>query len=422
MKTTYSRTAFIATLTALSRVLLVLALFVAADPALGQETTNVTAGKYSYRPVVKNGRILWFESLPENKTIDRVSLSLYDDGKSKLISNDVSVLFPGWPDLDDQGNVAYMKNMGTRHDVFMFDGYTFEHTQITNNPAIKNSSIDMGLGSAKVYTGYVRIHGGDIVFKNRLGEIFLYQHGLKSIRQITTTAAQTANLGDDDSEKSSTGVAVPGGAHVKYFEFDGKHIVWMHEDRGSGNNSKVSIYMATAAEKFAPKLITSFDAWVPNANALLIGKLWNPFFSACNGKIVWQYYLPSKPLAVPAGRIIPGLNKDYGADLDDVHVGYYDGTVRKISSGTAVAFQSVRILNGKVAWSQTRKEGEGKNEKKFNEVILYGTGAAPIVASYPEPPKQGKLKEKYWDRILDVEIVGEQAFWVMDQTECFQHF
>ncbi|MFZ1700134.1 MAG: alpha/beta hydrolase [Pyrinomonadaceae bacterium] len=404
----------------------VISLLLAFQRADAQQVTSVTKGKYTYRPIVKNNRILWFESKEVKATADRVSLYVFEDGNQKLITDDASVLFPGWPDMDDEGNVAFVRNVGTGHEIFLYDNDARKEIRITNTGR-PETKVDMGLGTAKVYTGYVRIHDGSIVFKNRIGHIFLYDRVSKKIKQITTNPARTANLGDDDAEKGATGVAVSGSAHVKYYEFDGKHIVWMHEDRGVDNNSTISIFMATAnknpIENFNPKKITSFKAWVPNDKALLPGKLWNPFFTACDGKIIWQYYLPSKPLSLPPGVKLPNLLKDYGADMDDVRVGYYDGNVAKeISSGTAVAFQSVRLLNDTALWTQTRKEGEGKDVEEFKEVIVYVNGGNKVIVSYPEPDPRGKLGATFWDSVLDAEIVGRQVFWVASQVECFQQF
>ena len=166
------------------KLCLLLFLLIGASPVEAQPPRDITDGQITYRPVVKNNRILWFTGRAGNRTPDRVSLYVYEDGNNKLITNDASVLFPGWPDMDDEGNIAFVKNMGRSHEVFLYNATTFQQTQITNNPAIKNSAIDMGLGNAKVYTGYVRIHDGNIVFKNRLGHIYLYQRKTRTIRKI----------------------------------------------------------------------------------------------------------------------------------------------------------------------------------------------------------------------------------------------
>ncbi len=387
-----------------------------------QDLINVSQNKFTYRPVVKNNRVLWFETNNAKLGIGKVSLYLFENGKNKLITEEASALFPGWPDLDNAGNIAFMKNMGRSHEVFLYDGA--KEIQITNNPTIYKLPIEMGLATDKVHCGYPRIHNSDIVFKNKWGHIYLYRHKTKTIKKITTDASQIANLGDDDSTKASTGIAAPGNAHVKYFEFDGNHIVWMHENRGSGNKSTVSIYMAKATDGFIPKLISSFDAWVPNNGAVLPGKLWNPFFKACNGNIIWQYYLPSQGPNVPPAANLPKVMKDYGANLDDVHIGFYDstGAAHEISKGTYVTFQSVRVTDGKAIWWQIRKEGEGKNIKKYHEVMLYEKGDTTVIASYPEPPKHAATGNTYWESILDAEIMGGDVFWVMGQVKCFQQY
>lgn len=422
MNTKQSRMGFVLGLSRTAvMVLLFLCAYTAAD---AQDVARVTQGKLTYRPVVKNNRILWFETREVNQSIGRVSVYVYENGANKLITNDASALFPGWPDLDDDGSVVYMRNMGTSHQVFLYNGITGATTQITNNPAVRDSTIDMGLGTDKVYTGFARIHGGDIVFKDQLGHVYLYRSG--GIRRITRLATQTANLGDDDPQKGSTGISAPLNAHVKYFEFDGRHIVWMHEERGSGNRSNVSLFMAKAAadprsaDHFAPRAIASFEAWVPNDKAIPPGKVNNPFFKACNGVVVWQYYTPASP-TLPAGVSLPGLLKDYtGANIDDTRVWIYDGAAREISRGAFVDYQSVRVHNGKVVWAQLRKEGSGYNVTKYDEVVMYDGLAAQTIASYREPPSQANLNETFWDNILDVEIVGEDVFWLAGQTQCFQ--
>ncbi len=369
-----------------------------------QDLINVTQNKFTSRPVVKNNRILWFEYSKQTPGMNHISIYLFENGSNKLIADSGSALFTGWPDLDNTGKVAFMKKAGSRNEVFLYDGT--KEIKITNNPAIYKPLIEMGLGSDKVYCGYPRIHNGDIVFRDKAGHVYLYQHITKTLKKITSDASQTANLGDDDEDKASTGLAVPLNAHIKYFEFDGQHIVWMHEDRSGPNSSKITIYMADTGSKFAPKFIYSFDAWVPNNKGTVISKLWNPFFKACNGYIIWQYY--------KAG---PAIN------IDDTQVGFFDGdTSRVISNGTYVAEQSVQVADGKAIWWQVRKKGEGKNIEKFEEVVLYQNRATTTIVSYPEPPKKGKLNETYWEGIHDAEIIGGDIFWVVGSTTCFQHF
>ncbi len=401
-----------------SRTVLLIASFIltAFMPVLGQ-MVNVTTGKFTYRPVVKNGRIMWFESLDPTRNTGRARVFVYENGKYTTVTSDASVSFPGWPDIDEDGNVAYMKNVGTSHQVFVYDPNAKREIQITNNPAIDNSSISMGLGSAKVYTGFARISDGDVVFRDQAGHIYLYEGRNKLIRKITTDVGHVANLGDDDDNKGSTGVSVPLNGHVKYFEFDGEHIVWMHEERTAGTNAKVTIYMARSIEGFVPKQIASFDAWVPNDNTVLPGKLWNPYFEMCNGSVVWQY------VPVASGPLPRGLPTSFGGNLDDMRVGFYEnGVVKEISRGTAVQPQSVRILAGKVSWWQVRKKTEGRSVAKFHEVVTFGSGGTQTVASYPEPPKQANLTDTFWDSVTDVEIVGDDVLWTMTQVECFQQF
>lgn len=381
-------------------------------PLPAQALRTITQGKESYRPVVCNGRVVWFESREANRTIGRVSLYLFEKGQNRLITNDASVLFSGWPDLDAGGNIAYMKNMGTGHDLFLHDGE--KENQITHNPSIRGSDVAVGLGSDKTPCGYPRIFNGDIVFRDAAGHLYLYKRQQNAIRKITTSAAQVVNLGDSEPELS-----IPLNAHIKYVEFDGEHIVWMHEDRGTGNVSTISLYMAKASRDYTPEKISSFEAWVPNNQTVIPGKVHNPFFRACGGHIVWQYYKP----APPSGVKLPPMMKDYtGADLNDTRVCFYDGhSVREIGSGAFVSYQSVRIQQGKALWIQTRKEGKGYDVKSFSELIIYEGGREKTIASYGEPPKHAKLKAAFWDGILDAEFAGDEVFWVMDQNVCFQH-
>lgn len=379
-------------------------LFCSEQPGFAQSLTSITNGKMTFRPVVKNNRVLWFDTKLSNQGTDQINLSLFENGKNKEITTEASALFTGWPDLDALGNITYMKKMGGRHEVFLYDGK--KEIKITNNASVKNSIIDMGLGSDKVICGYPRINKGNIVFRDKLGNIYLYNKVKDSIRKISINPAQTANLGDDDEKITSTGITPPLNAHHKYVEFDGSNITWMHEVRGAPNSSKIFIYMAKADAGFKPVIIDSFEAWVPNNRGTTITKLWNPFFRACNGFIIWQYYLPGPSI-----------------DIDNTQVGFYDGkTPKLLNSKTNVASQSVQVADGKAIWWQIKKKGEGKNVIKFDELILYQNGELKTIVSYAEPPKKGTLNETYWEGIQDAEIIGGDIFWVVGETNCFQQF
>jgi len=66
-----------------------------------QELISVTSNKLSYRPVVKNNRILWFETNAglANGITAKYSVYVYEQGINKTISTDSSLFFSGWPDF-----------------------------------------------------------------------------------------------------------------------------------------------------------------------------------------------------------------------------------------------------------------------------------------------------------------------------------
>lgn len=401
-------------------LLVLLSAFTGTQQLPAQGVTAVTVNKYTYRPVVKNNRVLWFEYPQNTASVNLVKVYVYEKGSNRLVSDSATAFFTGWPDLDENGNVVYMKNIGGKSEVYLNDGK--KETKISNNPAISPLPITMRRATDKIYTGYPRIARGDIVFRDAEGHIYLYQGRTKKIRKLTAQPAHTANLGDESDDKSASGVSVPLNAHIKYFEFDGRYITWMHQERQSGAHSKIFIYQLNIAETTGPKQIADFEAWVPNDKGILIGKMWNPFFRACNGKVIWQYYVP-QAAARPGTSGLPGMIKDYGADLNDATVGFYDGNAAKvISNKTFVAPQSVRISDGKAIWWQTRKVQEGKNTLEYHEVKAYQNGGLSTVVSYPEAPKQANKLDRFWEGILDAEIIGDDVFWVMDQKECFQQF
>jgi hypothetical protein len=128
-------------------------------PSQGQGLRRLTFGQTTFRPTVNNGRILWYSL--SGSTASTVSIMLADLQNEaqpiiREIVADADVLFTGPPALDEHGNVAYVKKVSGRHQLFLYDGTTQTHVQLSDNPTIPGSPT-IGLGTDRRSTGWPRV-------------------------------------------------------------------------------------------------------------------------------------------------------------------------------------------------------------------------------------------------------------------------
>ncbi|MBI4468570.1 MAG: hypothetical protein HY650_04520 [Acidobacteria bacterium] len=362
-----------------------------ADPAYGftqsEGVNQLTFGQTASRPVVKNGRIAWYVGTgTTTPTVGVMLADLRGGGPPSIVEivRDAEAVFTGPPDLDEHGNVVYVKRVSGRHQVFLFDGSS--HLQLTENPAIPGSPV-IGLGTDKVSPGWPRVANQHVVFRDGAGNVFLYDPNLRSIRPINRTAGETANTSDGR-------IRSPIYAEVKEFEFDGRHIVWLHEDVITERlESNMTVYLAEPPYE-APRKLTEFRAWIPVGAPLGTGAIGYPFFVACADKVAWQYY----PRTVP----------------NEVNIGYHDGTAaRAIRNASPVLVQSLRIHKEQLAWIETPPR-----PVDADKVFLYDGAQILELASLPDPPGIAPVGTRFWTGIHDVEIFLGEVVWLAREVEC----
>lgn len=371
------------------------------QPSFGQYK-DITSGKHVYRPVVKNGRVLYFiGSTKATPTNPCNALYLYEDatGSTTLITDESAHLFTGWPDMDNSGNVAYTKLVGSNHEVFLYDGHS--HLQITNNPNIPGSPA-IGKGDDEKRCGYVAIGQKQVVFRDTDGNVYAYMPAQNIVKKINSGSSQTANAGEGT-------LGIPAFAHYRLFEFDGQTLVWMHQVVvQDGVKSNMTIYMATSPFTSEVEKITTFSAWTASSSAFILGELAEPFFKACGREVVWEYRPPAQILGQT-----PSLPTTY----NEAVIGYYDGAnVSTIKTGSPLMFHSVRVHSGRVAWIENEKfEEKGKPDE--SRVMLYQNGTRTL-ARYFQPPAKAGAGTKKWDGIVDLVMDGSIIVWTVSEMKC----
>ncbi|MEM7105507.1 MAG: hypothetical protein AAF502_20385 [Bacteroidota bacterium] len=396
-----------------------LLMFCSSD-LLAQQIQSISNGVTAYRPVVKNGRILWFETNGGSHISNFTNKVYVHDGQeNKLITEAANCIVTGWPDLDDQGNVAYVKIVNNQHQVFLYDGSN--HLQITNNSDIPGSSINMGMANAEFTTAYPRIFNKNIVFKDISGNVYIYERGYQKVRKLNLNDDQTANYYDGNNS-----IAVPLGAHLKYFEYQGNYITWIHEKRIDETKSEITVFQADELLDWKVKKVHTFTAWCPGGEASVVGRIFDPFFMACGEEIAWQYYPASGVLRDNFSYDnIPDDNfNQYRTDgHKSVIIQHFDGNnVTTITENVFVKPQSMRIQGGAIVWAQIDKVKNGKKTIDY-ERVFRSNGSTPFqVASYTEHPPKGQAGSTRWNNIIDVKIWGGEVFWVMDQVKCTHMF
>lgn len=363
------------------------------DPQ-SQDLNRLTTGEYTFRPMVDNGRILWYSSFGPT-----VSVVLYDGSATRTIVTDADVVFTGPPDLDEHGNVVYIKKEGDKHQVFLYDGTT--HLQLSDNPDIPGSP-SIGLGTDQRITGWPRVANKHVVFRDTGGNVFLYDPNRQTIRQINPSDAQAANVREGDH--------LSGIPDRKIFEFDGGTIVWFHEDViRQGFESEMTIYVAKPPYDNPPEAITVFRAWTPGNFGPVKGLLMDPFFVACRDQVAWQY--------IPPTNLIPDF-PGYRLSSDDTIINYYNGhSVSTIRGAGPVAVRSIRIHDGQVAWYEDASEPVNA-EKVF---LFNGTNISQV-ASFPDPRPDEPLGKRRWTDICSVDINLGQVAWLAQELECQEFF
>ncbi|MBI4468971.1 MAG: hypothetical protein HY650_06595, partial [Acidobacteria bacterium] len=354
---------------------------------------QLTVGQTTSRPVVKNRRILWYFGMGTTPSLPTVAVMVADlrtgdPPKATEIVRDAEVLFTGPPDLDEHGNVTYVKRVAGRHQVFLYDGIS--HLQLTENPALSGSPT-IGLGTDKVSPGWPRVASKHVVFRDSAGNVFLYDSNRGMVQKINASDGQTANTGDGR-------VRSPIFAEVREFEFDGRYIVWLHEDRITpGAESRMTIYRAEPPYEELHKVV-EFPAVMGSGAPVSTGSIFYPYFVACADKIAWQYF----------PRLVP----------NEATIGYHDGVSARILRTDAPArTQSTRIHNGQVTWLEF-----APRPVDAQKVFLFDGTRISEVASFPDPPGNAAVGSRIWTDIHDVDIALGEVVYLAGEVECMGLF
>ena len=359
--------------------------------AHAQGLNQLTSGQSTFRPVVNNGRVLWYSIRGPVVSV------MLDEGSGAplTITADPDLLFTGPPDLDEFGNVVYVEKRDGAHQVVLARDGT--HLRLTDNPTIPGSP-SIGLGTDKGVTGWPRISNGRVVFCDVDGDVFLYDPNGPLIRQINTSDADRANTREEDP--------FSGMAARKIFEFDGSTVVWFHRGPLSASlATDITVYMAKPFENASPQAVTTFHAWMPGDRFVSPGLVVDPFFVACGDQVAWQYWPPT--------HLIPG-RPDLRTTFDDGIIEYYDGTsVRTIRAAGPVAIRSIRIHNGQVAWYENAIEPEDPEK-----IYQFDGSGITEVASFPSPPFDAPIGSRWWISIRDVDTNLGHVAWLAQEVEC----
>lgn len=351
------------------------------------------------RPITKNGRVLAiYTSSSATITNPTVTLEVYDSrtGNTTRVSTEARTLFSGWPDMDAEGNVAYVTEQSGRSEVFYYDGKT--HTQVSNNSSVKDAPT---LTTAKegVKVGFVRAEGGYVIFRDQEGNIFAYNHASKTVQQVNRSVEENVNV--DDEHLSNPRLAM-----VRQYQFDGKTLFWMHKKTiKDGVEGEITIFKAEAPFTKTPESVATFRAWIPPAKSFLVGQFAGPFLVSCGSEAAWQYYPPSEVVART-----PGLPVEFKEGL----IGYYDGTSASTIYGPApLRMQSLRLYSGHLIWA-TYPEKESNEEF----IMQYRFGHVSPLVKNSGPPENGENGKLYWERFGDVEFDGLNVLYTMNEVKC----
>ncbi|NNF58538.1 MAG: hypothetical protein HKN04_09870 [Rhodothermaceae bacterium] len=385
-------------------VFLLLAASQLLDPASAQDLTRLSNG-VGFHPVTESGRVVW----TEGPTPDALQLNLWDGRNTIILDEQISGALPGWPDLDADGRVAYVKVVGGRYQLMLWDGR--ETVQLTNSGS-PDAAIDLGTPTSELKGGFPRIAVGDVVFSDAQGNVFLYETADQSLRAISEGPAQRVarTTADFRAVMQQTGTK-------PVFYYDGRYIVWMHQEPG-GHTSEFTVYQADAEDGYTPRAIASFTAATPQEmNAAVAGAAFDPYFVACGPEIAWMYRAPG------TGEVadLPAQYAQYAAVLNDVVIGYYDGSeAREVARGDLMPL-NLGLSDGHLAWIEFV---EGNDDSRLsNEARLiqsHRDGRTTTVARVEDPPMQAANDARVWSGPNGLHVIGSEVLWFEDEARCEQ--
>lgn len=382
-----------------------LALFVLLALPLAAQPVRTLAAD-GLRPITANGRVAWLEGTDA----DALQLLLWDGRNTAILDEAAAVARPGWPDLDASGRVAYVKVVGGRYELMVWDG--LRTVQVTHSDDVDSSDVDLGAPGDAELGGFPQIAVGDVVFADVRGDVYLYESTPPRVRRITRRPDQRVarTTSDFRSVMQMTGVK-------PLFYYDGRSVVWMHQVPGP-DVSTFTVFRADAEGGYAPVPLGSFQAATPHSrgeavvNAALAGTAFDPFFEACGPEVAWMYRPPGAvPADVPAEYA--GL---VGAATAETALVYHDGTSAEEIVRGDLAPLSLGVSDGHVVWIEHE---EGADDEPDRSVLRgHRAGRTSPLATIEDPPPFGEGGQKVWTTPGGLEVAGDEVVWFMDEVEC----
>ncbi|GAB5535216.1 MAG: hypothetical protein Rubg2KO_14650 [Rubricoccaceae bacterium] len=362
-----------------------------------------TLARSGFNPVTENGRVIWTNG-PDP---DTQTLSLWDGQNTVELDQQVSVALAGWPDLDADGRVAYLKLVGGRYELMLWDG--FETRQLTHNDDVDGSDVDLGTRTSELKGGFVRIAYGDIVFKSANSDVYVYDSVDLAIRQINTSREQRAlkTTAEDRDVMQMTGIK-------PVFEFDGRTIIWRHQKQSGDQQSTFTLWRAdadpNAATGWRIRKLTSFEASTPSGmNSIMAGLAADPNVVACGEDVAWTYRPPAD---IPAD--IPPQYRGYMALAQEVVLGAHDGDeAREITRGDLHPL-ALAVSGGTVAWI----EFEDADSGDLTHIQSETDGRRRTIKTVPDPPGQAPAGSRHWRSPNGLFAHGSDVLWVEERVQC----
>ncbi|MEL6615422.1 MAG: hypothetical protein AAFQ43_06765, partial [Bacteroidota bacterium] len=340
----------------------------------------------------------------EGPTPSALTLYLWDGSNTIELDTGVAGALPGWPDLDASGRVAYIKVVGGRYELMLWDG--IQTRQITRTGS-RDSNIDLGTPRSELKGGFPRIAYGDIVFSSASGDVYLYDGTDQVIRPVSSGSAQRA------ARTTSTDRAVMQMTGVKpVFHFDGRYIAWMHRAPG-GQTSSFTVYQSDLDRGLAPEAIATFSAATPQGdNAIVAGAGFDPFLVACGREVAWMY-------KVPGTGDITGVPAQYAAALNDTAIGYYDGTGASEVARGDIAPLNLALSDGHLAWIEIAEGNDSARlSNKAARIMSRRGGRTTVYKTVQEPPMQAAAGAKVWSSPNGLYVSGDAILWFEDEAQC----
>ncbi|MEM6328000.1 MAG: hypothetical protein AAF791_12855, partial [Bacteroidota bacterium] len=377
--------------------LVLLAVFASASVAAQSIQTLAPSG---FQPVTSNNRVIW----TNGPTPDAQTLYLWDGTETVTVDTRISGGLVGWPDLDADGTVTYLKVVSGRYELMVRDADGIR--QITRS-GLQGSDVDLGRPADEKKGGFPRIAAGRVVFMSADGDVHLYEPGFDVVRRISTRNDQNAVVTTQDQRAimQMTGIK-------PVFEFDGETIVWKHQSPGGGQSSSFTIWRADELTGWQPRALTSFEAATPREiNAAIAGTVGDPDVVACGDDVAWTYRAPA---SVPSD--VPAQYQGYLALDSDVVVGYHNGTEATTLAQGDIKPLSLAVSGGTVGWIEMRESGD----REFSLIRSFadGTREPVTVKTSPDPPAQAPGGSEFWTSPVGLQMHGSEMVWFEDRVTC----